>query len=380
MSTCQLHIANFPYDSQECYLKFGPWSSDVSKVDITTDSYPLTTSAYIENNEWILESISKTRNYNEYACCTYGYADVTITMKIRRKPLFYIFNFIVPYVVLLVCLWIGYLVPPQSGERISLSLTILLAFSIFVQTSSTYLPRSAELSLLSILYFVVMNEVALSALITCLVVNVFYTADWGSKAQMPAWVEDKILRNFEALFKKIGFISSFGGDLQQSKTIPYDSKNNASWLSMEAFKTVKCSDKKRKSFTDMGSELKMVDYSPPDSERSKTESQKKPIDLPINRLDSSHSARLIQEIVMNESDELATKAKRNRNKLSKVRPILKLLRYINKQRSEESSHKDSGEKWKRLAAVLDRLFFFFFMVFTVLTFVAFTVIEPILRK
>jgi len=34
MSTCQIDITNFPFDIQECNLKFGSWTYDGFKLDI----------------------------------------------------------------------------------------------------------------------------------------------------------------------------------------------------------------------------------------------------------------------------------------------------------------------------------------------------------
>jgi len=34
MSTCSIDITNFPFDVQECELKFGSWTYDVTKLNI----------------------------------------------------------------------------------------------------------------------------------------------------------------------------------------------------------------------------------------------------------------------------------------------------------------------------------------------------------
>ena len=35
MSTCQIDITNFPFDVQSCRLKFGSWTYDGFKLDIS---------------------------------------------------------------------------------------------------------------------------------------------------------------------------------------------------------------------------------------------------------------------------------------------------------------------------------------------------------
>ena len=45
---------------------------------------------------------------------------LTITFHFRRRTLFFSFNFILPSLVLTVCSIFGFILPPDSGEKISL--------------------------------------------------------------------------------------------------------------------------------------------------------------------------------------------------------------------------------------------------------------------
>lgn len=69
----------------------------------------------------------------------------------------------------------GFLLPPESGERTTLSITVLLAMAVFLQLQAEHLPRNSEqIPLLGIFYITVMAEVGLSLMATCYVLNIFH--------------------------------------------------------------------------------------------------------------------------------------------------------------------------------------------------------------
>ena len=60
------------------------------------------------------------RNEVVYECCPAPYLDVTFTIKIRRRTLYYFFNLIVPCVLIASMAVLGFTLPPDSGEKLSL--------------------------------------------------------------------------------------------------------------------------------------------------------------------------------------------------------------------------------------------------------------------
>jgi len=61
-----------------------------------------------------------TKNTIVYACCPEPYVDVTFTIKIRRRTLYYFFNLIVPCVLISSMALLGFTLPPDSGEKLTL--------------------------------------------------------------------------------------------------------------------------------------------------------------------------------------------------------------------------------------------------------------------
>ena len=55
-----------------------------------------------------------------YDCCPEPYIDITFTIHIRRRPLYYGFNIIIPCAMISSLTSLAFYLPPGSGEKVSL--------------------------------------------------------------------------------------------------------------------------------------------------------------------------------------------------------------------------------------------------------------------
>nr|XP_014284144.1 neuronal acetylcholine receptor subunit alpha-7 isoform X3 [Halyomorpha halys] len=120
-STCKIDITWFPFDDQHCEMKFGSWTYDGNQLDLVLKSEEGgDLSDFITNGEWYLVGMPGTKNTITYACCPEPYVDVTFTIQIRRRTLYYFFNLIVPCVLISSMALLGFTLPPDSGEKLTL--------------------------------------------------------------------------------------------------------------------------------------------------------------------------------------------------------------------------------------------------------------------
>ncbi len=77
-STCQINIQLFPYDQQNCSMKFGSWTYGGDSIDIMfyENSDEINRKQYIESNEWEILSAYGIRNEKKYECCKEIYPDM----------------------------------------------------------------------------------------------------------------------------------------------------------------------------------------------------------------------------------------------------------------------------------------------------------------
>ena len=143
-SSCEIDITYFPFDDQKCRMKFGSWTYDGFQVDITNRSARVDLNNYVFSGEWELLKIKVVRNEVYYGCCKEPYPDVTFFVYMRRRTLYYLFNIIFPCLWLTVLSLLGFWLPPDSGEKITLGITVLLAFSVFMLLIAENMPATSE--------------------------------------------------------------------------------------------------------------------------------------------------------------------------------------------------------------------------------------------
>ncbi|XP_049830731.1 neuronal acetylcholine receptor subunit alpha-7-like isoform X11 [Schistocerca gregaria] len=120
-STCKIDITWFPFDDQRCEMKFGSWTYDGFQLDLQLqDDTGGDISSFITNGEWDLLGVPGKRNEIYYNCCPEPYIDITFIIIIRRRTLYYFFNLIVPCVLIASMAVLGFTLPPDSGEKLSL--------------------------------------------------------------------------------------------------------------------------------------------------------------------------------------------------------------------------------------------------------------------
>ena len=88
-------------------------------------------SEYYRSVEWDLMRVAAKKNIKYYTCCAEPFPDITFNITLRRKTLFYAVNLIIPCVSINMLTTLTFYLPCDSGEKISLCISILLSLSLF---------------------------------------------------------------------------------------------------------------------------------------------------------------------------------------------------------------------------------------------------------
>lgn len=193
-STCKIDITWFPFDDQHCEMKFGSWTYDGNQLDLVLNSDDGgDLSDFITNGEWYLIGMPGKKNTITYQCCPEPYVDITFTIQIRRRTLYYFFNLIVPCVLISSMALLGFTLPPDSGEKLTLGVTILLSLTVFLNLVAETLPQVSDaIPLLGTYFNCIMFMVASSVVLTVVVLNYHHrTADIH---EMPPWIKSVFLQ------------------------------------------------------------------------------------------------------------------------------------------------------------------------------------------
>ncbi|KAK7116822.1 hypothetical protein V1264_002435 [Littorina saxatilis] len=174
-STCQIDITFFPFDDQVCSMKLGSWAYDGFQVDVVNRSSGVDLSNYVSNGEWMLLKVETVRNVIYYPCCPEPFPDVRFIIYLRRRTLYYTYNVIIPCVMLSTLTLLVFWMSPESGEKVTLGLTVLLAFSVFMLLIAENMPAtSSYVPLIGVYLTSVMALTSVSVVLAVLVSNISY--------------------------------------------------------------------------------------------------------------------------------------------------------------------------------------------------------------
>uniref|UniRef100_A0A8C9SMY2 Neuronal acetylcholine receptor subunit alpha-7 n=1 Tax=Scleropages formosus TaxID=113540 RepID=A0A8C9SMY2_SCLFO len=198
-STCYIDVRWFPFDVQRCDLKFGSWTYGGWSLDLQMVDADVT--GYIPNGEWDLVEVPGRRNEKFYECCKEPYPDVTFTVVMRRRTLYYGLNLLIPCVLISTLALLVFLLPADSGEKISLGITVLLSLTVFMLLVAEIMPATSDSVPLIAQYFATtMVIVGLSVIATVLVLQYHHHDPEGGK--MPKWTR-VVLLNWCAWFMRM---------------------------------------------------------------------------------------------------------------------------------------------------------------------------------
>ena len=141
-TACSVNIKMYPFDNQECKLIFSTWMHVDDMVIISSESDRIMLDAFEENGEWeIVSSKAVDGIIQEY---DYSISEFVVTLTLRRRRMYYVLTVCIPIIVLSILNCMVFILPPDSGEKISFCLTILLAYMVYMSFLSDNLPRTSK--------------------------------------------------------------------------------------------------------------------------------------------------------------------------------------------------------------------------------------------
>ena len=133
------------------------------------------------------------RNVRKYTCCPQTYPDITFSITIRRKTLFYTVNLIIPCVGISFLTVLTFYLPSDSGEKVALCISILLSLTVFFLLLAELIPpTSLVVPLIGKYLLFTMILVTLSIVVTVIVLNIHFRSPLTHK--MPPWVRRVFLQ------------------------------------------------------------------------------------------------------------------------------------------------------------------------------------------
>ncbi|XP_061828616.1 neuronal acetylcholine receptor subunit alpha-10-like [Nerophis lumbriciformis] len=357
-SSCKVDVSFFPFDSQQCRFTYGSWTYNGNHLDILNAMDSADLADLVDNVEWEVLGMPAKRNVILYGCCADPYPDITYTLKLKRRASFYVFNLLIPCVMISFLAPLGFYLPADSGEKVSLGVTVMLALTVFQLLVAEIMPPSENVPLIGKYYIATMTMITASTALTIFIMNIHHC---GPDAKpVPKWAQKVILQ----YMARMCFVYEVGENCMS----PLSEKQDAPVVNRNVNGLVGPCTEDRTFVTEMGQEADQREgldqLMTPDGSIGVN---------PTNHFnywkngafvsadcEGSGSGRRCRKGGVSDGEHKGTEASYDERML-----LLPNVEYIaNCYREQRATHKRTGE-WKKVAKVLDRFFMwlFFIMVF-----------------
>ncbi|CAI4227694.1 unnamed protein product [Auanema sp. JU1783] len=184
-SSCIIDVEFFPFDEQVCTLVFGSWTYNENEIKLEFEQAEwVDLSEYSPSSIWDLMDAP--------ASLVNKRSRIEFQVRIRRKTLFYTVVLIIPTVLMAFLSMAVFFLPTDSGEKMTLTISVLLSIVVFLLLVSKILPPTSSTIPLMAKYLLltfVLNVITI--LVTVIIINVYFRGP--TTHRMPQWVRTMFL-------------------------------------------------------------------------------------------------------------------------------------------------------------------------------------------
>ena len=214
VTSCPMKAKYFPFDIQLCMLKFGSQVHNSEFLQWVTTKNETDTTHYVHSNVFNLPKtvqMVSDKNYQNFPARTADaefveerFQDVKVFLYLMRDFKGYILNIILQCLLLALLCYLSFLIPVKSGERLSLSLSVIVAISVYQLIANEMIPLGTdEIPILAFFLFFLILLTYFSVIITMLNLRVEFETQTKPP---PEWMLLKML----SICKFISRVVRFG--------------------------------------------------------------------------------------------------------------------------------------------------------------------------
>ncbi|VDK72739.1 unnamed protein product [Litomosoides sigmodontis] len=185
-SSCIIDVEFFPFDEQTCHLIFGSWTYNENEIKLEFEQ-----AEWVDLSEYSPSSIWDVMDAP--AALVNKRSRIEFQVRIRRKTLFYTVVLIIPTVLMAFLSMAVFFLPTDSGEKMTLTISVLLSIVVFLLLVSKILPPTSSTIPLMAKYLLltfVLNVITI--LVTVIIINVYFRGP--TTHRMPKWVRTVFLQ------------------------------------------------------------------------------------------------------------------------------------------------------------------------------------------
>ncbi|XP_061832021.1 5-hydroxytryptamine receptor 3A-like [Nerophis lumbriciformis] len=203
VSSCHLDIYTFPFDVQDCTLTFSSFITSGTELKVfpsATDEEITKVSKNVMTTlgEWELLDITSEKISHRHETEGHLIDELAFHIRVRRRSTLYVVNLLIPSCFLITVDLFSFLLPPQSVDRSSFKMTLILGYTVFLLIMNDLLPITGNtIPIINVFFSLCLALMVASLLETVLITNLLL----GSKnlRPVPRWVRALVLRTLGRL-------------------------------------------------------------------------------------------------------------------------------------------------------------------------------------
>uniref|UniRef100_A0A3B4TN40 5-hydroxytryptamine receptor 3A-like n=1 Tax=Seriola dumerili TaxID=41447 RepID=A0A3B4TN40_SERDU len=179
VSSCNLDIYTFPFDIQNCTLTFNSYLH-LGKTLHCIQVYKCEQKKYLT-----------TCLFGLFCFCFFSF--FLLQIRVRRRATLYVVNLLIPSCFLITVDMFSFLLPPQSVDRSSFKMTLILGYTVFLLIMNDLLPITGNtIPLINVFFSICLALMVASLLETILVTHLLCGS--GDFSPVPRWVQVLVLQ------------------------------------------------------------------------------------------------------------------------------------------------------------------------------------------
>ena len=144
-TACSVDLTYFPFDRQTCHLQFINSIYNSELLNFTMSTKEVSMDSYSKNGEWDLVSAEPYISHlKAEATGDIRFPLVVLSLTLKRIPTYFVMNVVIPSVLITFLSMVVFWLPYESGEKVSLGITVLLSFFVVLLMISDVTPQNGN--------------------------------------------------------------------------------------------------------------------------------------------------------------------------------------------------------------------------------------------
>ncbi|XP_033759907.1 neuronal acetylcholine receptor subunit beta-3-like isoform X2 [Pecten maximus] len=192
---CPLDLSKFPYDTQTCVLKMGPWTYSSLHQNITYHGKTEPQNIFVEepgystgaHPQWTIDKMVAFIQHTKYQCCPDSYVNLAVNITVSRVASYYRLALVGPSVFLAILIPVVFLLPPDQTSRTNYGMLLLMTMTVMLIVFQEAVPFDhATIPVIVVFYFAIFVLQFFSILCCVLTGNLRHRG--ARRKPLPAWL------------------------------------------------------------------------------------------------------------------------------------------------------------------------------------------------